>query len=233
MVITIDGPSGVGKSTVTRELAARLGFEYLDTGAMFRAVALAMIRRDISLDDHAAVGAALEGLHVELPPGRVLLNGEDVSAAIRTPDVSQGASKVAVIAAVRQFLAAEQRTTASGRDIVCEGRDQGSFVFTDAAAKFFLTADPRVRAERRALELREKGVTASVEEVLADQAERDARDSLREIAPMVAAPDAVVVDTTHLTTEQVIEHILRLTRGSFSARGSGTENDPRVNRNTF
>lgn len=218
MIVTIDGPSGVGKSTVTKELAARLGFEYLDTGAMFRAVALAMIRRGIALDDHAAVGAALEGLHVQLPPGRVLLNGEDVSAAVRTPEVSQGASKVAVIASVRRFLAAEQRATASGRDIVCEGRDQGSFVFTDAAAKFFLTADPRVRAERRAIELREKGVAASVDEVLTDQAERDARDSLREIAPMVAAPDAVVVDTTHLTTEQVIESILTAVNQCRTAR---------------
>src|SRR5215204_2678015 len=107
MIVTIDGPSGVGKSTVTKELAARLGFEYLDTGAMFRAVALAMIRRGIALDDHAAVGDALAGLRVELLPGSVLLNGEDVSAAIRTPEVSQGASKVAVVAAVRVFLAAE------------------------------------------------------------------------------------------------------------------------------
>jgi cytidylate kinase len=207
MIITIDGPSGVGKSTVTKGLAARLGFEYLDTGAMFRAVALAMLRRGVPLDDHAAVGAALAGLHVELPAGRVLLNGEDVDAAIRTPDVSQGASKVAVIAAVRQFLAAEQRRTAAGRHIVCEGRDQGSFVFTDAACKFFLTADPRVRAERRAAELAAKGQVMTVDEVLADQAERDARDALRELAPMVPAPDAVVVDTTYLNTEQVIETI--------------------------
>jgi cytidylate kinase len=207
MIITIDGPSGVGKSTVTQGLATRLGFEYLDTGAMFRAVALAILRRGVPLDDHDAVGAALAGLHVELPAGRVLLNGEDVSTAIRTPEVSQGASKVAVIAAVRRFLAAEQRLTAAGRDIVCEGRDQGSFVFTDAACKFFLTADPRVRAERRAAELAAKGQPTTVEAVLADQAERDARDALREIAPMVPAPDAVVVDTTHLNTEQVIAQL--------------------------
>jgi cytidylate kinase len=212
MIITIDGPSGVGKSTVTKGLAARLGFEYLDTGAMFRAVALAMIRRGIALDDHAAVGAALAGLRVELPSGRVLLDGEDVSLAIRTPEVSQGASKVAVIAPVRRFLAEEQRRTASGRDIVCEGRDQGSFVFPDAACKFFLSGEARVRAERRAAELAAKGETVTVEAVLADQAERDARDAERDLAPMKPAPDAVVVDTTHLTTDQVIDQIVKAIR---------------------
>ena len=212
MIVTIDGPSGVGKSTVTKELAARLGFEYLDTGAMFRAVALAMICRGIALDDHTAVHAALAGLHVEQMPGRVLLNGEDVSAAIRTPVVSQAASKVAVVVAVRVFLAAEQRNTATGRDIVCEGRDQGSFVFPDAPCKFFLTADPRVRAERRAAELAEKGQVVTIEEVLADQEQRDRRDAERDIAPMKPAADAVIVDTTLLTTEQVIDQIENIVR---------------------
>jgi len=212
MIITIDGPSGVGKSTVTSEVAARLGFEYLDTGAMFRAVALAMNRRGISLDDHAAVSDALAGLRVEQSPGRVLLNGEDVSDAVRTPVVSQGASKVAVVVAVRVFLAGEQRAAANGRDIICEGRDQGSFVFPHAECKFFLTADPRVRAERRAAELAAKGQSVSVEAVLADQTERDARDASREIAPMRPAPDAIIVDTTHLTTEAVIDQIERAVR---------------------
>lgn len=218
MIVTIDGPSGVGKSTVTRAVASRLGFEYLDTGAMFRAVALAMVRKGVALEDHTAIGDALAGLHVELLPGRILLNGEDVAGAIRTPEVSQGASKVAVVAAVRVFLAAEQRATANGRDIVCEGRDQGSFVFPHAECKFFLTADPRVRAERRAAELAEKGIVVSVEEVLADQAERDARDSLREIAPMKPAPDAVIVDTTHLSTDQVIDQIERAICSCRTAR---------------
>ena len=218
MIVTIDGPSGVGKSTVTRAVASRLGFEYLDTGAMFRAIALAMVRKGVALDDHPAIESALIGLRVELLPGRVLLNGEDVSDVVRTPEVSQGASKVAVIAAVRVFLAAEQRATANGRDIVCEGRDQGSFVFPHAECKFFLTADPRVRAERRAAELAEKGTVVSVEEVLADQTERDARDSLREIAPMKPAPDAVIVDTTHLGTEQVIDQIERAILSCRTAR---------------
>ncbi|MBM3983293.1 MAG: (d)CMP kinase [Planctomycetes bacterium] len=212
MIITIDGPSGVGKSTVTKALAARLGFEYLDTGATYRAVALAALRRGAALDDAAAVEAALAGLRVELLPGRVLLNGEDVSAGIRAPAVSQGASKVAVMAAVRRFLVGVQRAAASGRNMVCEGRDQGTVVFPDAACKFFLVADARVRAERRAAELLAKGTTASVEDVLADQLERDRRDAERDLAPMVPAADAVVVDTTHLTTDQVIatlEHAVR------------------------
>jgi cytidylate kinase len=218
MIVTIDGPSGVGKSTVTRSLAARLGFEYLDTGATYRAVALAMIRREIPLEDHAAVASALTGLRIEMPPGHVLLDGEDVSAAIRTPEVSQGASRVAVIPAVRRFLVDVQRAAADGRNVVCEGRDQGTVVFPDAECKFFLEADARVRAERRAEELAAKGQIVTVEEVLADQEERDRRDAQRALAPMKAAPDAVTVDTTHLTTEQVIAKLEATVRSCLTAR---------------
>jgi cytidylate kinase len=207
MIVTIDGPAGVGKSTVTRALAARLGFEYLDTGAMYRAVALAVLRRGIAPDDESRVAAALGELTIEMPPGRVVLNGEDVSAAIRTPQVSQGASKVAAIPAVRRFLVDVQRRVAAGRNVVCEGRDQGTFVFPDAERKFYLVADPRVRAGRRAAELAARGQRVSVEEVLADQEERDRRDAGRDFAPMRPAPDAVVVDTTHLTAEEVISKL--------------------------
>jgi cytidylate kinase len=212
MIVTIDGPSGVGKSTVTKALAARLGFEYLDTGAMYRAVALAVLRRGLRCDDPAAVAGVLAGLRVSVRSGRVLLDDEDVSAFIRTPEVSQGASRVAVIAAVRRFLAGEQRTAAAGRATVCEGRDQGTFVFPDAACKFFLTADPRVRAQRRAAELLAKGQSVTVEGVLADQEARDRRDAERDLAPMRPAHDAVVLDTTHLTTEQVIEKLEQIVR---------------------
>ena len=149
MIVTIDGPAASGKGTAASGIAARLGFEYLDTGAMYRAVALATARRGISWDDHAAVAAALPDIHIEMLPGRVLLNGEDVTMAIRAPEISQGASKVGEIAAVRNFLIPQQRQLAAGRDIICEGRDQGTVVFPDAPVKFFITADVRVRAERR------------------------------------------------------------------------------------
>jgi cytidylate kinase len=212
MIVTIDGPSGVGKSTVTKALAARLGFEYLDTGATFRAVALAVLRRGIGFDDHTAVAALLGELHIEMPPGHVLLNGEDVGAVIRTPEVSQGASRVAVIPTVRRFLAGEQQAAAEGRDMVCEGRDQGTFVFPHAGCKFFLTADPQVRAERRAAELVARGQHVTVEAVLADQEARDRRDAERDLAPMRPAHDAVILDTTHLTTEQVIDKLEQIVR---------------------
>ena len=135
-----------------------------------------------------------------------------MSGLIRTPEVSQGASKVAVIPAVRRFLAGEQQIAAAGRDMVCEGRDQGTFVFPHAACKFFLTADPRVRAERRAAELVARGLHAPVDAVLADQEGRDRGDAERDLAPMRPAHDAVVLDTTHLTTEQVLEKLERIVR---------------------
>jgi cytidylate kinase len=212
MIVTIDGPAGSGKSTVARLLAARLGFDYLDTGAMYRAVAVALARRGVALADPPAVEAALPDVHIEMPAGRVLLNGDDVSAAIRTPEASQGASQVAVIPAVRRFLAAEQRRVAAGRSIVCEGRDQGTFVFPDAACKFFLTADPHARAERRYHELLGKGEAVTLDGVLKAQQERDARDAARDLAPMVPAADAVILDTTHLSADDVLARLEEIVR---------------------
>jgi cytidylate kinase len=212
MIVTIDGPSGVGKSTVTKELATRLGFEYLNTGAMYRAVALAMQRSGISFNDETAVTAALPKVRVEMPPGCVLLNGENVAHLIRTPELSRGASEVSVHRAVRLLLVATQRATATGRDMVCDGRDQGSFVFPTAEAKFFLTAHPRTRAERRATELASAGQIVDVETVMKDQDERDRRDARRELAPMAPAPDALVLDTTHLTSLEVIERLENVVR---------------------
>jgi cytidylate kinase len=205
MIVTIDGPAGSGKSTAARGLAARLGFDYLDTGAMFRAVGLA-------LRGAADVDAVLAVIHLEMPPGRVLLDGRDVTADIRTPEAAQAASRVAVIPAVRRFLAAEQRRIAEGRDIVCEGRDQGTAVFPDAACKFFLTADPRARAERRFRELQAKGEAVTLDDVLAQQAERDARDATRADAPMKPADDAVRIDTTGLSAEAVVARLEEVVR---------------------
>ncbi len=218
MIVTIDGPAGSGKSTAARGLAARLGFDYLDTGAMFRAVALALLNRGTDPANHAAVEAVLDELLLDMPPGKVVLDGRDVTAAIRAAAVAQTASKVAVVPAVRRFLAAEQRRIAEGRNIVCEGRDQGTAVFPDAACKFFVTADPRARAARRFRELLDKGETVTLEEVLASQLERDTRDSEREDAPLRAAADAVVIDTTDLSADDVVARLEETVRRCATAR---------------
>ncbi|HEX4610662.1 MAG TPA: (d)CMP kinase [Urbifossiella sp.] len=218
MIITIDGPAGSGKSTAACGLAARLGFDYLDTGAMFRAVGLALLERGIDPADPAAVEPVLAGIHLEMPAGRVLLDGRDVTAAVRAPAVAQAASKVAVVPAVRRFLAAEQRRIAEGREIVCEGRDQGTAVFPDAPCKFFITADPRARAARRFRELLDKGEAVTLDEVLAAQVERDTRDAEREDAPMRAAADAVVVDTTDLSADDVLARLEEVVRRCSTVR---------------
>lgn len=205
MIVTIDGPAGSGKSTAAIALARRLGFDYLDTGAMYRAVALGLTRRNVPITDAAAVAAALAGLSVEMPPGRVLLDGEDVTAAIRAPQVSQAASRAAVMPAVRRFLAEQQRRIAAGRHIITEGRDQGTAVFPDAGCKFFLTADARARAERRHRELLEKGLDIPVGQVLDEMMERDHRDSTRADSPLCRPDDAVVIDTTHRPPDAVVD----------------------------
>jgi len=216
MIVTIDGPAGSGKSSAAHALAARLGFDFLDTGAMYRAVALAFLRRGIAFTDLHAIEAVLTDLRVDMPGDTILLDGEDVSRAIRTPEVSQAASKVATIPAVRWYLAEQQRATVVGRNMVCEGRDQGTFVFPQAECKFFLTADPQVRAERRCQELAAKGRVIPVEDVLKAQQERDARDASRDLAPMKAAMDARTIDTTHLTNEEVIAQLEKAARACLA-----------------
>jgi len=205
MIVTIDGPAGAGKSSAARALAQRLGFEFLDTGAMYRAVALAALRADLDLHDQPGLARLLGTLHIEMPPGRVLLNGEDVTAAIRTPEVTAATSPVADSKVVRQHLVALQRDIAAGRDMVCEGRDQGTVVFPDAARKFFLKADPVERARRRQREMAARGETLDLDAVLRAQEERDRRDAARDLAPMVPAPDAVLLDSTHLELAQVVD----------------------------
>jgi cytidylate kinase len=184
---------------------------------MYRAVALAATRRGTALHDAPGLRALLEGLRLEMPDGRVVLDGEDVSAAIRTPEVSQGASQVAASAVVRPFLAGLQRQIASGRDIVCEGRDQGTVVFPDAGCKFFLTADAEERLRRRADELGARGQEVDLDELRRAQAERDERDAGRELAPMRPADDAVLVDTTGLGPEQVLDTLEREVRRRMGA----------------
>jgi cytidylate kinase len=205
MIVTIDGPAGAGKSSTAMALAQRLGFEYLDTGAMYRAVTLAVLRAGLDARDAAAMERLLAGLHLEMPPGRVLLQGEDISGSIRTLQVSQASGPVASSRVVRQHLVHLQRAIAAGRNMVCEGRDQGTIVFPDAARKFFLVADPAERARRRQLEMAQRGEQATLEEVLRAQEERDRRDAARDLAPMVPAPDAILLDTTHLSLDQVVD----------------------------
>ncbi len=204
MIITIDGPAGAGKSSAARALAVRLGFEFLDTGAMYRAVALAGLRAGVDLADEAALAALLASLNLEMPPRRVLLNGEDVGDLIRTPEVSAGASAVAKSPAVRHHLVALQRRIAAGRNMVCEGRDQGTVVFPDAACKFFLVADPRERARRRQKELADRGEAVDLEAVLEAQEARDRQDAGRDLAPMTPAADAHVIDSTHRSLDEVV-----------------------------
>jgi cytidylate kinase len=212
MIVTIDGPAGAGKSSAAVRLAGRLGFAFLDTGAMYRAVALAGLRSGLPLDDEVCLAQLVAGMRLEMPGTKVILNGEDVSEAIRTPEVTKASMPIAASRVVREQLVVWQRTIASGRDIVTEGRDQGSFVFPDAECKFFLTAEPRERAIRRHRELISRGETITVDEVLAMQNERDARDAARSFAPLKKADDAIVVETTGMNLDQVVDRLEELVR---------------------
>jgi cytidylate kinase len=202
MVVAIDGPAGAGKSTVARELARALGFTYLDSGAMYRAVGLMTLRRGGAASERA------EELELQLGE-RVTANGEDVTEAIRAPEVTEAASKVATNPAVRAALVKKQREMLARGDWVAEGRDIGTVVAPDAAVKVFLTASPEERARRRAEEL-----GADMDTVMRDQALRDAQDSEREHSPLAVAPGAVELDTDGLSVDQVVERIVRLVEAS-------------------
>jgi cytidylate kinase len=207
-IVTIDGPSGAGKSTISQLLAARLGYAYLDTGAMYRAVGLRMVRTAIDHDDSKSLVALLAGIKLELQADggetRVILDGEDVSAEIRTPEMSMIASRVSAIPAVREKLTALQREIGAQGRIVAEGRDMGTVVFPEAAWKFFLDATPEERATRRVLQLREKGQAVDEAETLALIIERDRADSSRALAPLKPAKDAILVDSSSLSIDEVV-----------------------------
>jgi cytidylate kinase len=207
MIITIDGPAGAGKSSAAKGLARRLGFDFLDTGATFRCVTLAALRAGIDTRDQNALAALLDRLRIEMPPGKVILNDEDVTAAIRVTEVTAASGEIASSPVVRRRLADLQRQIAAGRNMVCEGRDQGTVVFPDAARKFFLVADPAERARRRQGEMAARGETVPLEEVLAAQKARDHRDAARDLAPMVPAADAILLDSTHLSLDEVIDRM--------------------------
>lgn len=213
-IIAIDGPSGSGKSTLSRLLARALHYTNIDTGAMYRSVALAAFRAGIEPGDMAALKQLCQQLHIEFltrdGEERVLLNGEDVSSAIRTPEASMLASRFSACPEVRQALVRLQREMGKGGGVVLEGRDIGTVVFPDAEVKFFLLADARERGRRRYEELKSKGLRVDLEETIAEVEARDSADSLREHAPLLQAPDAVAIDTSEMTIDQVLARMLSI-----------------------
>ena len=223
MIVAIDGPAGSGKSTIARELSRRLGFEKLDTGAMYRAVALTALRRGVDLDDEVGVDDLAARISITFAPAegagsRILVDGTDVTSDIRTPEVDATVSKVSAYAGVRCAMVAQQRVAADDRDVVAEGRDIGTVVFPSAEVKVFLTADPRERARRRVLQrhesdadaVDERELEAEVERTLAAIERRDQLDSEREVAPLVPAKDAVHIDSTAHSIDEVVALISEL-----------------------
>jgi len=218
-IVAIDGPAGAGKSTVARQLARRLGFSMIDTGAIYRAVALAARRAEIPWDDDDGLRKLLDaGLGLVFREDRVLLKGRDVTEALRTPEITRGASVVSARPVVREKLLGLQRELGleAPRGAVLEGRDIGTVVFPDAQVKFFLTASDEARAQRRHSELAEKGLHVPLEDVLADQRQRDKDDTERAIAPLKPAPDAIVIDTTGLDLAEVVDRSYALATARLS-----------------
>jgi len=213
-VIAVDGPAGAGKSSASRALARRLGFGYVDTGAMYRAVGVLAAEHGIDADDAAALGRLVAGLDFELARDgeRLLIGGRDLSAAIRRPEAGELASRVSTQPVVRQRLVALPRALGAAGGVVMEGRDIGTVVFPDARVKLYLTADPATRAARRAAELRAAAATVDEAALARELAERDRRDAGRAHSPLRPAADAVVLDTTALTLEDVVEAMERVVR---------------------
>ena len=212
--VAIDGPAGAGKSTIAKAAAKKLGYIYVDTGALYRAVGVYSLRNGVDTTDGGVVAKTLPSVSVELKfqdgVQHVYLNGEDVSEEIRTPQASMAASHVSAVPAVRQFLFDLQRDIAAKNNCIMDGRDIGTVVLPHAQVKIFLTASPEARAKRRFIELQAKGAKDTFEQVLADLKQRDYNDSHREVAPLKPADDSVLVDTTALTLEASVEKVIEV-----------------------
>ncbi|MFM8635901.1 MAG: (d)CMP kinase [Planctomycetia bacterium] len=210
MIVTLDGPAGAGKSSTARALAARLGWCYMDTGAMYRTVTLVALERGIPLQDGTALAALAESIDIAFCDGRVVVDGRDVSSEIRTERITEATRPVADSPPVRDAMKRMQRRMAQGIDVVTEGRDQGSVVFPMAALKVFLTASPEERARRRHREESRRGSGVSIEAVLASQSRRDEGDRVRAVGAMKPADDAVIVETDGLSAEQVVDRLVAM-----------------------
>ena len=215
-VVAIDGPAGAGKSSASRLLADRLGFDFLDTGAMYRCVTLAALRANLDLRDHAAVANLARTLTIRLEPDRITLDEIDVSDAIRAPEVSSAIGAIADNEQVRARLSELQRMWAHGKRVVTEGRDQGTVVFHDSPCKIFLTASNEERAKRRCEELNSKGIDANYEDVLAQQEQRDREDMTRKVGGLKIADDAIVVLTDGFTLDEVVDRLIEIVRSRTS-----------------
>ena len=224
-VVAIDGPARAGESTASRLLAERLGFEFLDTGAMYRCVTLAVLRNGIDGRDQTAVADLAAGLTIRLEPGSVWLDDEDVTQAIRTPEVTNSIGIVADNPSVRALLSQWQRQWASGKRVVSEGRDQGTEVFSDSPCKIFLTASDRERARRRHEELESRGVSVSLDEVLAQQSARDEDDRKRAVGGLRVADDAHILITDGMTIDEVVERMSQFVTAKLA---NAQENAPRL-----
>lgn len=216
-VIAIDGPSASGKGTVAQIVAERLGFHYLDSGALYRIVALAAMRRGIGWQDETELAAMAPGLEITFENGQILIDDEMVTEAVRTEEISRGASEVAVHPALRRALIDLQRGFRKAPGLVADGRDMGSVIFPDAQAKIFLTASAEVRADRRYKQLMEKGNHANLANILQDLQLRDERDRQRAVAPLQQCEGAILLDTDHLTIEQAVQVVLDEYRATASA----------------
>ena len=215
-IIAIDGPAGAGKGTITKQVAQKLNLVNVDTGATFRCVALNMLKENVGLDEEEKIEKILKKIEIEMKPnGEIFLNGENVTHKIRENDVNNFVSPVSTIKIVRAKLLEIQRNIAEGKDVIMEGRDIGTTVFPNADVKIYLDATPEERAKRRLLQNREKGIETSYEEVLANIKDRDYRDSTRKVAPLKKAEDAVYIDSSNMTIEEVVNKVIELVKEKY------------------